>query len=324
MAHDPEKECLSGSSNPGSHYSETTNFSLRLLNNADHEDRDELYPESPDLYRDEGYFSDSDSPPPPDPGIETIKFASTPASVIHGRKAAAEILSLCRTMLTTLELTRMRKARIGLQYWTGFWHRIYKAPLSDDICYCVREMYPKMDEIFKITAEHIMKIIAIAEERIARAQSEGEIAVLLRQMELQIKQCVEIRQINAQIIFETMRLNFERIPVDVGDEMYDDLKRGIFALDSDGNYHPGDPVAEEKDKHVGRPLWGGGYISNQPDLLFRPGFTGEFQEALADASNATMTTVDEGYEDTNSTELMEEGDSPCGSMTVEYPSPFET
>lgn len=170
-----------------------------------------------------------------------------------------------------------------------------------------------MDKIFKMAAEHIINTIAITDERIASARSEDEIGCLLRQMELQINRCVELRQIKAQIIFEATRVNLEKIPVDVGDAMFDDLKRGIFALDSVGNYHPGDPAAEEKDKHVGRPIAGENYIFQQPDLLFRPGFTGEFQDALEDAAN----TADEGYESVDPEDVMEVEDTSDESETME-------
>ena len=318
MAFAPGKDSTSVSGGAELHrLSGTTAYFPQQHSNTDYEDQADLFLESPDFHHERGYFSDNDSPSPPDPGIDLIRFTSIPSSIVEGRRSASELLSLCRTILTTLELTRMRKARIGLQYWTGFWYRIYKASLADAICRCVLEVYPKMDKLFKATAENIINIIANIDKRVAGARSEKEIAALLRQLELQIKRCVKLRQINAQIIFETMRFNLEKIPVDVADAMFDDLKRGVFALDGAGDYHPGDAMAEEKDKHIGKPLSGLNYISQQPDLVLRPGFTGEFQEALVDA---TMTT-DEGYVSADSTQSMEvEGYSSDSEIMVDWQS----
>lgn len=239
----------------------------------------------------QGYFTEHTTPPPPDPGIELIRFNSVPSSIIEARKAAANILSACRTVLTTLELTRMRKARVGLQTWTVFWFRIYRTPLASLICGRVRETFPKVDKVFKITAGEVCDIITRIGKDISSASTEKEIESLLRHLEVQITRTVRLRQIRAQTLMETLRLKLEEIPVDVADELYDDMKRAIFGLDPVGNYHPGDSFAEQRDLRLDKPLDGGVYINRQPDLADRPGFTNEFQDALRRAA----ATGDEMY-----------------------------
>jgi hypothetical protein len=54
----------------------------------------------------------------------------------------------------------------------------------------------------------------------------------------------------------------ELIPVKVGNELFDDMKRGVFALDIYCDYHPGDPVAERTEQ-----MWSQHYIDQPISLV---------------------------------------------------------
>ncbi|EEP76724.1 predicted protein [Uncinocarpus reesii 1704] len=244
----------------------------------------------------------------PDSAIKSVTFRSEPSeAVLSLRHYVAQDLAMCRKIIVTLELTRMRKARLGLQNWILFWRQIYDANLARTITLVVSTVYMELDQLFRATAQNMCHITYNIGKRMALLRTVHEARAVWHQMEQQIVRWRNIRRSRAQKIFHDLRLDLENIPVDVPEMLFDDLKRGIFALDPFGDYHPGDAEAEEKDKQADGKACAEDYVNQQPDLPSRPGFSNEFHMALQAASAG----FDDNYSDP---EEPEDSDSDMSSI----------
>ncbi|EAW15222.1 uncharacterized protein ACLA_058840 [Aspergillus clavatus NRRL 1] len=160
------------------------------------------------------------------------------------KEGALHTLALCRNVIITLELTRLRKSRTGYSYWLTFWGRIYERTLARTLCSRVATALTKIDALFRAVSHELQQLTSRMEHAVSVASSEKEILHLLERMEEEVSARRRRRRKKAQSIMEKMRANIEAIPVRVSDELFDDLKRGVFALDVFCDYHPGDPEAE--------------------------------------------------------------------------------
>ncbi|KAE8382177.1 hypothetical protein BDV26DRAFT_253993 [Aspergillus bertholletiae] len=81
-----------------------------------------------------------------------------------------------------------------------------------------------------------------------------------------------------------MRMHMESIPVKVSDELFDDMKRGVFALDVFCDYHPGDPVAEEHES-----MWPEYFVqrSGVDTIAVSPYLYRQWQEGAASAASGS-------------------------------------
>lgn len=206
-------------------------------------------------------------------------YASVP--LLQARGDALQTLSVCRNVIACLELTRMRKSRMGFAYWVDFWERIYERPLARSLISRVSIMRAKVDTIFQKTSKELTHLTWEVERGIAAAGSEKEVLRLLERMETDVAAQRRRRRRSAQGLLDKLRDSIEQIPVDVTDELFDDLKRGVFALDSFCDYHPGDPEAEKRDRQPrDEPLDAEGFFEGDPELVYRPGFGHEFIGAV--------------------------------------------
>ncbi|PYH97819.1 hypothetical protein BO71DRAFT_102016 [Aspergillus ellipticus CBS 707.79] len=161
------------------------------------------------------------------------------------RKNALHTLSLCRNVIASLEVTRLRKSRTGLHYWIGFWERIYERPFARVLSSRVSSALARIDTLFRTVSGDLHQLTRHMHHAVTHARSEKEILRLLEQMETEVSARRRRRRKKAQSIVQKMRANIEAIPVKVTDDLFDDLKRGVFGLDVFCDYHPGDAVAEE-------------------------------------------------------------------------------
>ncbi|PGH02999.1 hypothetical protein GX51_04317 [Blastomyces parvus] len=228
-----------------------------------------------------------DSSPPP------TKFVPIPPSVLKAREDAKYILNNCRTTLLSLELTRMRKSRIGMSSWVAFWQRIYSPELAKVICTTIASAAPKIDKVFRSVAKELFNITYRAAENMAMATTEAQITQCWQLMEQETITYRNLRDRYVRAILEDLRLSIEAIPVDISDELFDDLKRAIFAVDPSGNYHPGDREAEDRDIRSQKGPQAREYIRADPQLVLRPGFSGDFQSALERAAAEDLGLVNE-------------------------------
>lgn len=209
----------------------------------------------------------------------------TPLPLLRARSDAMQTLAACRTVILSLELTRMRKSRIGFAYWMAFWERIYERPLARALCSRISVALSKVDGLFQDASKELNELTWKVGRSITTAQSETEILKLLEQMEMDVAAHRRRRRKRAQGILKKLKASIEDIPVDVSDELFDDLKRGIFALDTFCDYHPGDPEAEERDRQpADEPLEVEGFVEADPQLAYRPGFGAEFYNAIERAT----------------------------------------
>ncbi|KAK2804727.1 hypothetical protein FQN50_006465 [Emmonsiellopsis sp. PD_5] len=206
-------------------------------------------------------------------------------SVLQARRNARAVLNNCRSSLLSLELTRMQKSRIGLRNWIAFWHRIYSAKLAKVICSMIAAAAPKIDKVFRSVAKALFDLSYQTGKNIEEATTDELILRIWEVMERQTIAYREVRDRYVNSILEDLRVRIEYIPVDITDELFDDLKRAIFYLDPFGNYHPGSREAEERDWQSHTNLHAGAYLRSDPDLVERPGFRPDFQIALQTAAN---------------------------------------
>jgi hypothetical protein len=170
------------------------------------------------------------------------------------RDGALHTLALCRNVIITLELTRLRKSRTGFSYWMAFWARVYPRPLAKSLCSHVAKALNKVDALFRTVSQELQQLTSRMEHVIAVASSEKEVLHLLERMEEEVSVRQRRRRQKAQSITEKMRAKIEAIPVHVSNTLFDDLKRGVFALDVFCDYHPGDPVAEANEMLCGNDI----------------------------------------------------------------------
>jgi hypothetical protein len=170
------------------------------------------------------------------------------------RDGALHTLALCRNVIITLELTRLRKSRTGFSYWMAFWARVYQRPLARSLCSHIAKALNKVDALFRAVSQELQQLTSRMEHAVAVASSEKEILYLLERMEEEVSVRQRRRRQKAQSITEKMRAKIEAIPVRVTDTLFDDLKRGVLALDVFCDYHPGDPVAEANEMLCGNEL----------------------------------------------------------------------
>ncbi|PWY71093.1 hypothetical protein BO94DRAFT_502019 [Aspergillus sclerotioniger CBS 115572] len=169
------------------------------------------------------------------------------------RRTALHTLSLCRNVIASLEITRLSKSRTGLHYWLGFWDQIYDRPFSRVLSSRVTSALARIDALFRAVSGDLHQLTRRMQHVVTYATTERDILHYLERMEDEVSARRRRRRKKAQAILNKLRATIESIPVKVTDELFDDLKRGVFALDVFCDYHPGDPVAEEHEREALRP-----------------------------------------------------------------------
>lgn len=268
------------------------------------------------FYKSIDSVSRADSPTPEEPA-ELPNEAETQASLEDTRRGALHTLALCQNVITTLELTRLRKSRTGVFYWLAFWERLYPRAFARTLASRVTGALTRIDILFRTVASELHQITQRIEYAVAHALTEKEILLLLEQMEDEVGARRRRRRKKAQAILNKMRAHVETIPVKVSDELFDDMKRGVFALDVFCDYHPGDPVAEEHES-----MWPDYFVqqSNVGMVAVSPYLYRQWQQETTSASAVSgsyMPLV--AYTGNNSSvEYMEESDSwrPSESRTA--------
>ncbi|KAF9894392.1 hypothetical protein FE257_007895 [Aspergillus nanangensis] len=161
------------------------------------------------------------------------------------RRGALNTLTLCREVISILEVTRLRKSRTGQIHWLSFWNRLYDRTFARSLANRVNSALVRVDTLFRAVARDLHDLTHRMEQAVRHATSEREVLRILERMEDDVGARRRRRRKKAHSILNKMRAGIETIPVKVNDELFDDMKRGIFALDVFCDYHPGDPVAEQ-------------------------------------------------------------------------------
>lgn len=190
----------------------------------------------------------------PDQTLEQSPAVPHQESLEHTRETALHTLALCRNVIASLEITRLSKSRTGLHYWLGFWDRIYGRQFSRLLSSRVTNTLARIDALFRAVSGDLHELTRRMQHAVTYATSEKEILRLLERMEDEVSVRRKRRRKKAQIIMNKLRASIEAVPIKVTDELFDDLKRGVFALDVFCDYHPGDPEAEEHERQALQPM----------------------------------------------------------------------
>lgn len=194
-----------------------------------------------------------DSPSPTRPGSAADgdsasgRSSQEQSSLERTQHGALQTLALCRSVITVLELTRLRKSRTGQLYWLAFWDRLYERSLSRVLAARLTRALARIDALFRAVARDLHQLTQQAELAVRQATSEKEVVWILELLEDDVGVWRRRRRKKAQAILNRMRESIEAIPIVVSDELFDDMKRGVFALDVFCDYHPGDPDAEDQE-----------------------------------------------------------------------------
>lgn len=202
------------------------------------------------------------------------------------RLEALHTLDTCRHVIASLELTRLSKSRTGLYHWMAFWERLYERSFASVLSTRVMDHLYKVDALFRAVSFDLHQLAQKTELAIVSASSEREILHILEKMEDEVCTRRKRRRRKAQHILEKMRANIEAIPVKVNDELFDDMKRGVFALDVHGDYHPGDERAEQSER-----MWSQHFIGQSTGLVaVSPYLYRQWREtAVSDSTSLPLT-----------------------------------
>lgn len=231
--------------------------------------------------RPRAYGSNGDVEPLRGPSSSpVVQFKSCPAaSIIDARNCAVQSLSMCRTKIIALELARLRNVRVGQRNRFAFWRRIYQYPLAQDLIGCVQSMCLKIDKLYKKTARKLCETIYRIEQRVQDVRTDAGLKCIWQQMEQQISRYRNIRQLRVQSYFDRLKKNFEKIPINITDDHFDELTQSVFALDPFGEYYRGRITAEYLEEHDLQ-TEADHHLRDQPDVVDRPGFNMDFLAAL--------------------------------------------
>lgn len=220
------------------------------------------------------------------PNANTYTTASTlnrPAAngaesraVADARAGTLYTLSVCRNVIMSLEVTRIRKSRVGFIHWQAFWLRIYARPYGRMIATRVAVARFKIEQLFRFVAHLFQRFTQRTEECILQLHTEDPIWESMRILETTVVRWRHRRRKRAQKILNKMRLSIEAIPVTISDDLFIDMKRGVFALDAVCDYHPGDPQAEARERRFDLLI----YPCGGQRVALSPGWYHEWQNVM--------------------------------------------
>lgn len=215
-------------------------------------------------------------PPSPPPPVRDVKDARAD---IHKQ------LSLCRQLIITFELTRMRQSRIGSQEWFHLWRRVYTDEIGSGLCRRVADTMPVIARLFFSAVRKLCALTKEIERRVDAATSIEETDQLLDEISDRGLKCCEERRKRAVRILEAMRKDFVYVPIAITDNVFSEIERDIFGVDGNGNYHPPhDENANIRDKSSKTELNAADFLDQEPDLWAHEGFTSEFQSSLEEVA----------------------------------------
>lgn len=197
-------------------------------------------------------------------------------SIADARTQALYTLSVCRNVIASLEVTRIWKSRVGFIHWRAFWYQVYARPYGRLITRRVALARLQIEELFRFIARYFQRLTQHTEESMRRFQSEDPIWESMRILEITVVMWRHRRRKRAQEILNAMRSSLESIPIIVTDELFIDMKRGVFALDAVCDYHPGDPQAEARERRFDLHVYPCGSLR----MVFSPGWYHEWQNGV--------------------------------------------
>lgn len=203
------------------------------------------------------------------------------------RRNALNTLFFCRNVIAHLELTRLRKSRVGFANWLSFWERIYRLDLAHKIATRVALARHRIDQLFRNVAAILRFQTQGCENFVAFAESGNHIIQAAVALEGLVRLWCRRRRKRARYILDLMRESLERIPLVVSDDFFTDLKRAVFGLTESGEYHPGDSEAEAREQRYRLLVWPCGQTRHALSPRFYRAFQERFVRALPYAFDDT-------------------------------------
>lgn len=197
--------------------------------------------EKPDRYR---RYMELENHPPYESPMNRIRAH---LELLEARVNALHTLSLCRTAITTLELTRMRISRIGYASWLTDWRDIFRQNFIPVEC-IIGAAHRKINILFSDMARELHQVVSRTEGYVRNAPSKADVHDIMDQMEAKVGSYRRLRRRRARHYLERMVSEFEELPLKVDEPMLNYMKRRVFGLDFRCNYYPVDPQVEDGER----------------------------------------------------------------------------
>lgn len=217
----------------------------------------------------EGYLSELESSAEPQSSVDsTSRPSSTPPEVTQHpggrngrfpigeaeqkvidqmRAQAIRNFEKCLASLAQEEAVRLQKSRIGCNNWAHFWQRIYPRHIIRELLIRVAKTRADIDRLYRRSAEAYRKLIQKAEGSVLSRHGAIATSEALKMFKPAENDLGRVRRKRARNILRRLRTSFGEIPLKISNEQFIDMKRGLFSLCEDGEYHDGDAQAEERE-----------------------------------------------------------------------------
>lgn len=181
--------------------------------------------------------------------IAALTIQQETANVLEETRTNAQCtVARCRSIISSLEANRMYKSRMGWSQWMSFWEAMYDRQFSRAISIRVTNALSKVNQLFQLVSTDLQTLAAGTQDAVNRAASEWDTLKALEDFEKEVGVIRRRRRKRARSILERLRNSLEALPAGVSDELFDDMKRAVFALDYLYDYHPGDAEREAYDR----------------------------------------------------------------------------
>jgi hypothetical protein len=180
------------------------------------------------------------------------KGSADNASLEQTRRDAAHTLAEYRAIILELELTRMRRSRTSFLSWMHIWERLYGRRTARMLAIPAFECYNLINRVFSAAASKLKGLLNQIGSVIMMLQTETDIARLLKNMERAMISVTERRRRLALTVVTTLRMKLDSTMSGLSDNFHVELRRALFALDADCNYHPGNAQVEAYEEYMTR------------------------------------------------------------------------
>lgn len=205
---------------------------------------------------------------------------SVPPALQASRKSAIDVLIACRGCVIEQERERLSKARVGTGVWLSFWRSVYEPRLYRALSRLVAEATADINAMFKSVTDRLCVVIAETMDEMAASESKKQIKMHWKKFEQRVRAVTGYRAKAVDERLEELRETVEAIPITVGSDLFQSLKRSIFAVDVTADYEfddSADRVGASSGSGSARAVE---YVRLDPDLVTRPGFSDDFQVAM--------------------------------------------
>ena len=170
--------------------------------------------------------------------------AEDSGDVEEARRNALEQVADFRSIVATLEVTRLTRSRVGTRRWLDSSENLFGRQHALRIYPLITQAHTLIDGIFRDAAASSRGLFDRVTEQINGAESKTQISEQLQIMETAMIQNTERRRRAAVGIMQIFTNRLNELPGHsaIDDQWYNALYRMISAIEADGNYYPGSIV----------------------------------------------------------------------------------